>query len=38
MCKLWPKDISDDGSGRMGFKLEVIEVVAKARAALDRKP
>jgi len=38
MCKLWPKDISDDGSGRMGFKLEVIEVVAKARAALERKP
>jgi hypothetical protein len=38
MCKLWPEDISDDGSGRMGFKPEVIEVVTKARAALERKP
>jgi len=38
MCNLWPEDISDDGSGRMGFKPEVIEVVTKARAALERKP
>lgn len=38
MCKLWPEDLSDDGSGRMGFKSEVAATVAKARAALVRKP
>lgn len=34
MCDLWPENVDDDGSGRIGFKPSVIATVVAARAAL----
>jgi len=35
MCRLWPDDMSDDGSGRLGWQQHVVQTVIKARATLS---